>query len=180
MLFQHFNNSTIGEIQGTTNRLIFTIILLYIIIYNNINIIMTIIVVLCILPIVELLNCWKYKFCKEIRKTRTTYRGDKWLLMKNKIFLKSDKWLLFTARQAPRKSAALRRAWTCDAWVTADDAGADCNPATPWISARQTWTWARGSTVGRVQTARKFWFVSPFYIRFIMFAILSRLQVQRY
>ena len=51
---------------------------------------MNIFVVLCILQIVELLKCW--------RKTKTTYRDDKWLLIKNKNLLILNKRLLFTAR----------------------------------------------------------------------------------
>ena len=51
---------------------------------------MNIFVVICILPIVELLKCW--------RKKRTTYRDDKWLLIKNKNLLILKKRLLFTAR----------------------------------------------------------------------------------
>ena len=130
-------------------------------------------------------NCWivemlKEQFCKDILKTRTTYQGDKWLLLKNKIFLNLYKWNLFTARPVPSRSAPPRRAWTCAVWVTRDDAGADCNPAIPWIFARQTWMSARGSTVGRVLIARMFWFVSPFYIRFLLFVIVTCLQIQRY
>ena len=125
---QHFNNwyFLIQQI----NRIII-LILLYIIIYNNIIVNLNIIVALCISPIVELLKCWKSNSVKDILKTRTTYRGDKWLLLKNKIFLNLYKWHLFTARPVPSRSAPPRRAWTCAVWVTRDDAGADCNPAIP-------------------------------------------------
>ena len=95
-----FNISTIQQLVyfNLTKKVKYKIILLYIITYNNINIIINIFVILCILPIVELLKCWK------LIKTRTTYWGNKRLLMKNRKILIPNKWLLFTEHPVPSKS----------------------------------------------------------------------------
>ena len=90
---------------------------------------MNIFVVLCILQIVELLKCW--------RKTKTTYRDDKWLLIKNKNLLILNKRLLFTARPGLKEIHFFVKLLV---WLGQNETGGDC-----WHSrCTRRWTWLPG------------------------------------